>query len=158
MEVRNKQQLIQGWLNGANQLGIEFAYDEKKEGDKEEAEKDLDRFSDFCLTKSLEEMRIFLQLVLTYHPSVGPEEDTLFENIYPRLYFKQIDWPYEVNCKRILDEYQIEAFLPKSNMRLKERLKKIAGRGQRPLYISFIKLDKFYIVNLFSSPISGGKK
>ena len=150
METFHNEHIVQRWIDGGNLLGVHFGWE--KEEEEEEAVADLERFVAYCNTLEPAWLSRILKEVTNSPLRKSLKTDLKVDGCYPRLYFKQIDPPYEDNYKKIVSQYGLEPFIVKSNINLKYDIKKNGGaRDGKPIFISFIKLGEFYIVNLIGN-------
>lgn len=138
---------------GGNSLRVHLGWENDE--DEEEAVADLERFQAYCNTLEGNSLGNVLKKMTTSPLLQSLKTSLSVEGCFPRLFFKQIDPPYEENYLKIVAQYGLELFIAESNIQLKYDIKKHAGKGGKPIFISFIKLGEFYIVNLLGSSHMG---
>lgn len=150
MEQRyNNQHLVQWWLEGGNELGIQIGWE--KDEEEEDALVDLERFSEYCNTLRPDRCSEILQKLTSSNWSRALKNNLNLGGCFPRLYFREIVPANEEGYEKIVQEYGLEEFILRPNITVKQDIKNHKGKKSKPVYISFIKLGEFYIVNLIPS-------
>lgn len=145
MQPNHNTDIACKWLNGENELLVKFGWE--KDEEEEEAEEDLYRFIGFCETLGEKQLTEVLTKITTSGFVETLKTNLKIDGCFPRLYFKQIDPPYEENYKKIVAQYNLEPFIV-TNIQLKYEIKRKGGVKGKAVFLSFIKLNEFYIVNL----------
>lgn len=146
-----QEQLLWVWWNGENPLQAVFT--PENEEDERDAQRDMNLFFDYFSRMEIRQLQKTLGgLVFSHYRNKNVKKNTQIQ-CYPRLFFKPIEPPYDKSYARIIAQYGLEKFIL-SNITLKRDLKCFgsdAGRKKakgKPIYLVFIKLNDFYIVNL----------